>query len=173
MGHAKVSNTAFRTECCFPFLITKTTIQQRCPWPLHIYGGLREISLPPPWALITPGHSSLVTHWGHPAPVTAPSSKGSLDALSPFNSCSRKSGGEESVQGKWELNEEQWEDGMDQGEGRWETTSSPLCGPEQGSSKLLLSAFFILWACQGQSFQLPLAHIKEYWLQRSIELEAL
>lgn len=72
MGHAKVSNTAFRTECCFPFLITKTTIQQRCPWPLHIYGGLREISLPPPWALITPGHSSLVTHWGHPAPVTAP-----------------------------------------------------------------------------------------------------
>ena len=57
MGHATVSNTTFKTECCFLFLITKTTIQQRCPWPLHIYGGLKEISLPPPWALITPGRS--------------------------------------------------------------------------------------------------------------------
>lgn len=41
----------------------------------------------------------------------------------------------------------------------------PFCGPDFSLSKAFLSDFFILWTHQGQSFQLPLAYIKKYWLQ--------
>lgn len=123
----------------------------RYPWPLCIYGGLREISfytsdLHHPWSL-TPGPPPLVPHWGHPAPVTAPRQQRQL-----FHqpTAAQEGGGGESGQGKWEWNEEPWEDELGAGEGRREETSSPLCAAQHGSSGLF-SAFFILWACQGQS----------------------
>lgn len=58
-------------------------------------------------------------------------------------------------------------------EGRWEKTYFSLCGPECGSSELLLSLVSLSSGpVKGRVFGL-LLHIKEYWLQRSIELEAL
>lgn len=154
MSHTVVSNTAFRTEYCFPFFIAKMTIQQRCPWLLCICGGLREISfytsdLHHPWSL-TPGPPALVPHWGHPAPVTAPRQQRQLECSFTSQQLPQEGGGEELAQRKWEWNEEPWEDELGPGEGRREETSSPLCAAQHGSSGLS-SAFFILWTCQGQS----------------------
>lgn len=102
MSHTVVSNTAFRTDC-FPFFIAKMTIQQRCPWPLRIYGGLREISfctsdLHHPWSLTPVPHPWSLTEF-HPASVTAPGQQRQLKCSFTSQQLLQEGGGEKSGRG--------------------------------------------------------------------------
>lgn len=127
MVHAMVSNATFRTEYCFPFLIAKTTVQQRCPWPFHIYDGLKEST----FSTSCPGpcHS----------PVTA---KAAPNALSLLNSCSRRRRGEgEPGQGERERNEERWWDELEWREWTREKACFPSLWPWPGPIPASLLSF--------------------------------
>lgn len=128
-------------------------LQQRCPWPSHIHGGLREITLLPPQALISP-----IAHWCHQAPVTE---KAVRDALTVEQLLRDKVWrgwswpGE--VRKKWGVVTRRWDGWRErerEGEGRLPLSVAPTVSDWSFSSLITLSAgpiqdrvsSFLLWA---------------------------
>lgn len=172
MSHTVVSNAAFRTEYCFPFFIAKMTIRQGTHGPyasMVVWGK----SLSTPRTFITPGHSPLVPQpWSLTEVIQLLSQPlGSKGSSFTSQHRPRRVVGESRVRGSG--NEMRSRERMSWAQERAGGRRPPLLSVLLSMARLGFSLLSLSSGPVKGSLQLALAHIKEYWLQRSIELEAL